>query len=102
MRINDGLGCPISRKKERVSSSLGLCPLCSLKRPFPLGEGEGLEGPKWGNGQVGIGWEKEIPFLSHSIAGIPGTVVLCVAEKISSEKKLSTEKMCLHQTHNNF
>lgn len=35
-----------SRNKEKVSSSLNLCPLCSLKSPFPLGEGEGLEGPK--------------------------------------------------------
>lgn len=102
VRLNAGLGGPISRNKERVSSSLGLCPLCSLKSAFPLGKGEGLEGPKGGNSQVGMGWEKEILSLSHSAAGIPGRVVVCVAEKISSAKKLSAEKMCLHQTHNNF
>lgn len=96
------LDVQLSQNEEGVSFSLGLSPLCSLKRPFPPDEGEVLEGPKQGNGQVAMGWEKQIPSLSHSTAGTPGRSVVCVAEKISSAKKLSTEKMCLHQTHNNF
>jgi len=87
VRINAGLGCLISRNKERVSSSFGLCLLCSLKRPFPPHEGEVLEALMGGNGQVGMGWEKEIPSLSHSTAGIPGRLVVCVAEKNSLCRK---------------
>lgn len=78
-----------------MSSSLGLCPFCSLKRHFTLGDGEGLDGPKRGNSQVGMGWEKEIPFLSHGIAEIPGRVVVCVAEKKFPLQKSFQLKKCV-------